>query len=115
MSMPFYTDHQVQRAIVEGLRSRSVDVLTAFDDGTATWDDEALLARATQLGRILFTRDDVFLRIAAEWTSQGRHFSGVVYCHPRKIDIGGAVRDLEAIAKVLSSDEIRDQVVFLPL
>ena len=115
MSLPFYTDHQVQRAIVEGLRVRGVNVLTSFEDGTATWDDEDLLARAKELGRVLFTRDDDFLRIAAEWTSQGRHFSGVVYCHPRKIDIGGAVRDLEAIAKVLSSDEIRDQVVFLPL
>ena len=115
MSLPFYTDHQVQRAIVEGLRVRGVDVLTAFDDGSATWDDEDLLARATELGRVLFTRDDDFLRIAAEWTSQGRHFSGVVYSHPRKVDIGGAVRDLEIVARALEPEDIRNRVLFLPL
>lgn len=115
MSLPLYTDHQVQRAIVEGLRVRGVDVLTSFEDGTATWDDEDLLARATELGRVLFTRDDDFLRIAAMWSRANRQFTGIAYAHPLNVDVGDAVRDLELIAMVLSADDARGGVIFLPL
>ncbi|MGD9644501.1 MAG: DUF5615 family PIN-like protein [Pirellulales bacterium] len=115
MTLALYMDHQVQRAIVEGLIGRGVDVITATDDGTATWTDEELLTRATQLGRVVFTRDEDFLKLAATWLADGRDFAGVVYSHQQKIDIGGAVRDLELIAKVLTAEEIRSRVLFLPL
>ena len=51
-------DHHVDIAITVGLRRRGVDVLTCQDDGTTTWDDDRLLDRATQLGRVLFSQDD---------------------------------------------------------
>ena len=32
MSVPLYTDHNVNRAVVQGLRLRGVDLLTAYED-----------------------------------------------------------------------------------
>jgi len=56
-----YMDHNVPRAITVGLRLRGVDVITAYEDGADDMDDSALLDRATELGRVLFTHDDDLL------------------------------------------------------
>ena len=61
MSVSLYMDVHVRRAVTEGLRLRSVDVLTAQEDGTTLLEDSELLNRATALGRVLFTQDKTFL------------------------------------------------------
>ena len=58
-------DHHVPRAITTGLRLRGVDVLTAYEDGASELPDPALLDRASELGRVLFTQDDDLLAEAA--------------------------------------------------
>jgi predicted nuclease of predicted toxin-antitoxin system len=50
-------DHHVHAAITEGPGRRGVDVITAHEDGAAEFEDERLLQRATQLGRVLFSQD----------------------------------------------------------
>lgn len=74
MSLALYLDHNVRAAIAAGLARCGVDVLTAFDDGYARADDPTVLARATELGRVLFTNDDDYLSIARDWLKGGRHF-----------------------------------------
>ena len=61
MSLAFYMDHHVPKAITNGLRLRGVDVLTAYEDGTREYEDADLLDRATELQRVLFTQDDDLL------------------------------------------------------
>ncbi len=39
-------DHNDPRAIIVGLRMKSVDVITAYEDGTSEKDDFELLDRA---------------------------------------------------------------------
>ena len=70
-------NHHVPAAITEGLRRRSVDVLTAFEDGASLWDDEKLLARATELGRVLFSQDEDLLAVIV---SEGRGLAIVFEC-----------------------------------
>ena len=115
MTVPLYMDHHVPSAITIGLRRRSVDVLTAFEDGAAGSADEAILERATVLGRVVFTRDDDFLAIADEWARSGRDFAGIVYAHQLGVTIGQATRDLELIAKALDPEDMRNRIEFLPL
>ncbi len=97
MSLRLYMDHHVASAISLGLQYRGIDVLTAEQDQTADWDDEPLLQRATELGRIAFTQDDDFLAIGHRWQRAGRDIAGIVYAHQLRITIGQAVRDLELI------------------
>ena len=54
-------------------------MLTCQDDGTTTWDDDRLLDRATQLGRVLFSQDDDLLAIVHQWQRSNRSFAGLVY------------------------------------
>jgi predicted nuclease of predicted toxin-antitoxin system len=63
LSLPLYMDQHVPAAITQGLRQRGVDVLTAFEDGSDQLEDELLLGRSTQLGRVLFSQDQDFLTL----------------------------------------------------
>jgi len=109
-----YMDQHVPAAITVGLRLRGVDVLTAADDGSSMLEDEALLERATSLGRVLFSQDEDLLAIAQQRLRAGREFGGLVYAHQLAISIGQAVRDLELVSKVLDPDDMRNRVEYLP-
>jgi len=92
-----------------------VDVLTSQEDSTQQSEDEALLQRATELRRVLFTQDDDFLVIASRWQQQSRGFAGVVYGHQLGPGIGDVIEDLELLACCADDDEVRNRVIYLPL
>lgn len=108
-------DHHVHAAITDGLRRRGVDVATAHEDGAAEMDDDQLLARATQLGRTLFSQDRDLLVLTEQWLRTGRDFAGLIYAHQLGITIGQAIRDLELIAQALDLEDIRNRIEFIPL
>jgi hypothetical protein len=112
--LAFLMDHQIHLAITEGLRRRGVDVLTAFEDGRAEAYDDELLQRATALSRIFVSQDQDLLRITREWQREGRGFAGVAFGIQEDLDIGGAIEYLELIAHVMSPDEMRNRVEFIP-
>ena len=111
----FYLDAHIPRGIALGLRMRGIDVLTAQEDGAAMFSDAELLDRATTLGRVLFTFDDDLLAEAAKRQRLGQPFSGVVYAHPLRVTIGQCIHDLELVAKAGEPEDLRNQVLFLPL
>jgi hypothetical protein len=115
MAVRFYLDVHIPRAIVQGLRLRGIDLLTAQDDGAERLDDDALLARATALGRVLVTSDHDFLAITDACRQGDRRFSGVILVHPIRVSIGGAVKDLELVATAGEAVDLADRVEFLPL
>ena|ERR1700722_19721943 len=115
LSLTFYMDVNVPRAVTMALRLRSIDVLTAQEDGSATLDDDLLLQRATQLGRILVSQDADLLREGAWLLREGRHFSGIVYAHPLRVTIGQMVEDLELIATATGAEEWYGKIEYLPI
>ena len=115
MPLAIYMDHHVPRVITLGLRLREVDVLTAYEDAASEVDDAALLDRASELGRVLFTRDDDLLAEAAKRQGEGVPFHGVIYAHQMRVSIGKCVQDLEIIAKAGELADLMNGVMFLPL
>jgi len=115
VSVALYFDHNVRAAIAIGLRQRGVDVRVAFEDGFAEADDPAVLARATELGRVAFTNDDDFLAVAHDWLKTGREFAGVIYVHQLKLTIGQTIAELELIAKAGNLEDFRNRIEYLPL
>jgi predicted nuclease of predicted toxin-antitoxin system len=108
-------DHHVPRAITNGLRLRGVHVVTAAEDGADEFRDPALLERATELDRVLFTQDDDFLTEATRRQRRGQTFTGVIYAHQLRISIGDCIRELELVSKVGEPRDMADQTLFLPL
>jgi predicted nuclease of predicted toxin-antitoxin system len=96
-------DVHVPRAVTIALRLRSVDVLTAQEDGAAQFDDDRLLARATELGRVLVSQDEDLLHERVRRLREGEDFAGVVYSHQLRVTIGQLVEDLELIAKATAT------------
>ena len=115
MPIALYMDEHVPRAITNGLRMRSVDVITAQEDGRGGVDDHTLLDRAGELGRVLFSQDDDLLAEATKRQREDTPFSGVIYAHQLRITIGACVEDLEAIAKAGEPEDMDSRVEFLPL
>ena len=115
MSVRLYADVHVPFAITVALRLRGVDVLTAQIDGTTQIDDSQLLARATSLGRVLFSQDKDLLVVTSQWQERGTRFAGVIYAPQLRISIGQCVSDLELIATATDAEEWIDRVEFLPL
>jgi hypothetical protein len=108
-------DECVDGPITRGLRRRGVNVVTVQDDGREEAEDPDVLHRATELGHLLFTRDEDLLSIAAACQRSSEAFSGVVYAHQDDVTIGRCIEDLELIAKAGSIEEYASRVVFLPL
>jgi hypothetical protein len=108
-------DVHVPRAITEGLRLRSVDALTAQEDGARRFADADLLDRAAAPGHVLFTSDVDLLTEATQRQRTGRPFAGLVYAHQLHVTIGQCVRDLELIAIAGEPGQLGGCVEFLPL
>ncbi len=108
-------DHHVARAITTGLRARGVEVLNAEEDGTTRLSDSGLLSRASELGRVLFTRDEDLLAEGARRQRIGLDFNGIIYAHQLSVSIGVCVRDLEIIAKAGNPQDFLNRVEHLPL
>ncbi len=115
MSVRLYFDVHVPIAIAEALGLRDVDVLRAQEDGAAELEDPRLLDRATELDRVLFTRDKGFLREGNRRHEKGEGFSGIIYAHQLNVSIGECVADLEIVAKGSDPQEWFGRVEHLPL
>jgi len=115
MAITLYMDQHVSKAITVELRLRGVDVVTAREDDASEMEDDELLDRAGELGRVLFTRDDDLLAEATKRQREGRFFRGVIYAHQMRVSIGVCIRDLGIIAKAGEPDDLIHGVQFLPL
>jgi hypothetical protein len=115
MPVALYLDVHVPQAVADQLSRRGVDVLTAFDDGSAELSDDMLLDHSTRLGRVLITFDVRFKALAEHWQHSGRGFGGLIYAHPLRVSIGQLVHDLEIIAKTSQPDDWTNYVERLPL
>jgi predicted nuclease of predicted toxin-antitoxin system len=111
----FYFDHNVNRAVTQGLRLRGVDVLTALEDGTHRLSDSELLDRATALARVLFSTDKDFIIEARRRQREGAPFAGVVFAAQKRVAIGQCVQQLELLAKTAQHGNLANSLLFLPL
>jgi hypothetical protein len=111
----FFFDVHVPLTIADQLVKRGIDILTAQADHSATLPDHEILSRATDLGRTVVTSDLRVRALAEAWQENQRPFGGLVFAHPLQVTIGRMVLDLELIAKAVTPEEIRNQVIFLPL
>lgn len=105
----FHLDEHVPHAVALGLRARQIDVTTTADAELLGADDRAHIEFARREGRVLFTNDADFLRLASEGISH----AGIVYCPPVESRIGEVVRYLALMHGCLEPEDTADQVEFL--
>src|SRR4051812_755029 len=109
MPVRFHLDEHVNPVVAVGLRRRGIDVTTTRDAGLAGASDDEQLAYASRDGRVTFTQDDDFLRLA----SAGVPHAGVVYNKQGTKTIGQIIEFLVLLFTCMSEAEMRDHVEFL--
>jgi predicted nuclease of predicted toxin-antitoxin system len=114
MTLALYMDHNVVRAVTEGCLN-GLDVLTAFGDGCHQESDRSILERAGEPGRVIFTQDSDFLILAADHHACGMPFTGVIFAKHGALSIRKVIDDLTLICHSMSGEEIRNQLIWLPL
>ncbi len=107
-------DENVEGPITRGVRRRGVDVLTVQDDGRTGADDSDVLTRATELGRVLFSRDEDMLAEAARRQSRSEPFTGVIYAHQDHVTVGECVAELELATFAGNDEDFANRVRYLP-
>jgi predicted nuclease of predicted toxin-antitoxin system len=115
VSLSLYIDIHVHGAVSRELQRRGIDLLRAQDDGGDRMPDEWVLARATELGRVLVTGDSDFLSLAADWASAGKRFVGITFIPAMSMTVGQQIADLELQALAHEPRDLANQVTYLPL
>ncbi|MCB0154008.1 MAG: DUF5615 family PIN-like protein [Anaerolineae bacterium] len=113
----FLADEDFDNRILRGLlrRSSELDVVRVQDTPLSEADDPAILAWADQQGRILLTHDiSTMTYHAYERLQAGQSIAGIVEV-PQSMPIGAAIEDLLTVAACASTEEFKDQILYLPL
>jgi hypothetical protein len=108
-------DENIERAITAALKERAVDIVTAQEDGHANTADEIVFDRAVSLGRVLVSEDADMLAEATRRLRLGETFLGLVFWRQQKLPLGFVISDLELLGVAGVSEDVRDQILFLPL
>ncbi|NWG01300.1 MAG: DUF5615 family PIN-like protein [Syntrophaceae bacterium] len=107
--MKFYLDEHIPKGVVEGLRRRGVDVLTAQEAGRSGDSDEKQLAFAAREGRVLITFDDDFLRLDAA----GVPHKGIVFSQTGRYTVGELIERVMLIANVIDPNDMKNHIEFV--
>ena len=104
----FYTDENVSIAVVNGLRMRGINVLTAKEANMLQASDEDHIQFAKNEERIIVTQDSDFLRLHA----RGIEHAGIVYAH-QLTPIGDIIRGLMLIYEILEPEDMKNHIEFI--
>lgn len=111
------TDENFNADILRGLvrRCRTLDVVRVQSVGLTSAPDSVILAWAETEKRVLLSHDrDTIPHWAFERVRSGASFSGVVLVSDLA-PIGRVIEDLLIVVECLSEEEVRDQIIFVPL
>jgi hypothetical protein len=108
-----YADVHVVFAIVQALRRRGMDLVTAQDRGREEADDAELLAESLADRRVMLTNDTDFLVLAARYAAQGETFAPIYFWPQQSRSIGEMVRRILREASVEDYPSACSRVHFL--
>lgn len=104
-----YLDENVPIVIADQMRRKGIEVFTVRDLGLRGDTDINHLRRATEMGCVLCTHDDDYLKLAAE----GEEHAGIVFGRQVVHTIGDWVRGLELICAVYTAEDMRNHIEYL--
>src|SRR3972149_7802901 len=107
--MKIYADENIERSIIEGLRRRKIEVVSAIELGYEGKTDEFHIQKASEIIAVILTHDFDFLRIASNTCV---NHNGLIFAHSRNVSIGQCIRGVELIVNILSDIDVEVCVVF---
>lgn len=115
--LPLASDADVRNGIIRGLRRRvpEIDLVRVQDALPEGSPDPVILAWAAAQNRVLITNDrETMIGFAYERLASGEPLPGVILTTNEQ-SIGASIEHILMIAECMSEEEIRGNVMFLPL
>jgi hypothetical protein len=115
MKLRLHIDEDAMDAdLVQALRLRGVDVATPHETGTRGYSDERQLEVAAAQGRALYSFNiKDYMPIHSRFLEQGKSHAGIVLAAQSRYSIGEQLRRILSLIAAKSSEDMKDQVVFL--
>lgn len=115
MTIRLYMDEDaMDKALIQALCARDVDVMTALDAGMIACQDAQHLEHATAQGRVLYSFNvGDFYRLHTAFLAQGRSHAGMVLAQQQRYSVGDQMRRLLKLIAAKSAEDMRNQVEFL--
>jgi uncharacterized protein DUF5615 len=93
--------------LIQALRIRGVDLVTALEQGMIRRDDADHLELATSQGRVLYSFNvGDYQQLHTEYLTDGKRHSGIILAQQQRYNLGEQMR-LKIIAG-LSAEEMKD-------
>ena len=117
MAVRLYIDEDAMaHALLQGLRARGADVLTAYEAAMTGRDDAAQLDFAISQERTLYTFNVAdFCRLHTEYMEHGKHHTGIIVMPRQRYGVGGQIRALLEIVQTKTAEDLKDRLIFLRL
>lgn len=120
MSVKFYTDAHISKAIVDQARKRGVDIIRCQDVKLTEAEDIEHLNFAVEQGRTVISADADFPILDAQWRTTGKTHAGIIYILPdRKDQIGRIVDYLEFLHQAIKDgaatldEDVYNKLIYL--
>lgn len=110
----YFDEDSMKNSLIQALRARGINVLTALEVGMLRRSDVEQLDYATQQGRVLFSfnRGD-FYRLHTNYLTEGKNHAGIILALQQHYSIGEQMRQLLELIATKSAEAMRNSVVFL--
>jgi hypothetical protein len=104
----------MQHALVEALRVRQIDVLTALEADNIEVPDDEHLQFAAEQDRVLYSFNvGDFCRLHGEFLGAGRRHAGIVVARQQQYSVGQQMHRLLKLIATRSEEEMENQIEFL--
>jgi hypothetical protein len=110
----YFDEDSSWRSLVEGLRLRGLDVITAAEAGLLERSDEEQLTFATDKGRTLWTfnvRD--FYQLHGQRLAEEKTHAGIILAQQQKFGLGELIRRTVLLARTLEPAQMQSRCEFL--
>ncbi|NER48789.1 MAG: hypothetical protein F6J92_19255 [Symploca sp. SIO1A3] len=110
-----YVDEDAgENAVIEGLRSRNIDVLTTIEAGRLGSNDPSQLEFASSIGRSIYTFNvSDFARLHNNYLRQNKTHAGIIVIPDQRYSIGEKVRYLASFISCTSAEAMVNRLEFL--
>jgi hypothetical protein len=110
----YLDEDSMQQALVNALRARGVEVITALETGMIERKDEHHLEYATERGCVLFSFNvgDYFY-LHTNFLSEGKQHAGIILAQQQRYSVGEIMRKLLLLISTTPAEAMVNQVEFL--
>lgn len=113
MVLRFFFDECADEDVAAALRSHEVEVQTTSELGRKGLADEEQLSFGATGGRVVYTTDQDFLRVAHQWLQEGRTFAGIAYHEPGQRSKRDILEMLLLMNAIFGPEDMLNRIEFL--